>query len=391
MNIAAGDALKVTTVSKPDIPVLTSLRFFACAMIVALHCQGHFGMPSNIGAALGAGVSFFFVLSGFVLTYRYPSLEGAGYILRFFRARFARLWPANVAAIAFMLWWYTRETTFDADFFARLTLNLLMVQTWIPTAWFSQSLVGPAWSIATEFAFYAAFPFLIFRFGRTWWWKLPLSLACAAVMMVVMMVFGTNDWITLYMHPMSRLFEFVTGMCAALAWERYGHRVRLGVLTGTALELAALLFFAFTITPLWPVDMANPVVFWWQASGHTAIPAALLILAMAKRRGLLSAMLSVAPLVALGEMSYATYLIHVPLMAAFFTFGQQIADVPPHLLGAVYLCVLFTFSLVIYHGIECPLRRVINGKRRNIAAPVTFPSIEALRQSAQRPTQSVSR
>jgi len=53
---------------------LTALRFFAALMIVVHHLVGVFGIK-DIGVNWGQGVSFFFVLSGFILTYVYPSLE----------------------------------------------------------------------------------------------------------------------------------------------------------------------------------------------------------------------------------------------------------------------------------------------------------------------------
>ncbi len=53
---------------------LTSLRFFAALMIVFHHLEGLFGI-SIVRFHLDHGVSFFFVLSGFILTYVYPQLE----------------------------------------------------------------------------------------------------------------------------------------------------------------------------------------------------------------------------------------------------------------------------------------------------------------------------
>lgn len=50
---------------------LTSLRFFAAAMIVLGHCHGEFEKTNRIAEifALNQAVSFFFVLSGFILAY----------------------------------------------------------------------------------------------------------------------------------------------------------------------------------------------------------------------------------------------------------------------------------------------------------------------------------
>lgn len=54
---------------------LTSLRFFAAGAIVLHHISGTMGIPRIEGYNLAQGVSFFFVLSGFILLYVYPHLE----------------------------------------------------------------------------------------------------------------------------------------------------------------------------------------------------------------------------------------------------------------------------------------------------------------------------
>ena len=69
---------------------MTSLRFFAALMIVFHHADGLFGIghaPLN----LGQGVSFFFVLSGFILTFVYPSLDSGREVRRFWLALCADL------------------------------------------------------------------------------------------------------------------------------------------------------------------------------------------------------------------------------------------------------------------------------------------------------------
>src|SRR5690242_19654398 len=95
-----GIDLSTTSVAaQKKLYALTSLRFVAAALIVLGHSQGTFGIPKDAWApfVMSQGVSFFFVLSGFILTYVYPSLKLFG-IRRFLLARFARIWPAHITA-----------------------------------------------------------------------------------------------------------------------------------------------------------------------------------------------------------------------------------------------------------------------------------------------------
>ena len=74
---------------KPRLEALTSLRFFAAASIVLSHMQYFFPEIFSFEVIdkipLAQGVSFFFVLSGFILTYVYPSLAGLKNISTYFR------------------------------------------------------------------------------------------------------------------------------------------------------------------------------------------------------------------------------------------------------------------------------------------------------------------
>src|SRR5271155_1236018 len=88
---------------RPDIPALTSLRFFAALWVVLFHVNA---IGLNRGgskvylafALLGyVGVSFFFVLSGFILVYVYAGRQIQK--RRFWQARFARVYPAYLFAL----------------------------------------------------------------------------------------------------------------------------------------------------------------------------------------------------------------------------------------------------------------------------------------------------
>ena len=115
---------------------VASLRFFAAGLIVLHHSRGLFGIPDPVGEYFNfaQAVSFFFVMSGFVLAYVYPSLNGRANRAQFFLARIARLWPLHIAmfllAVALIPW---KDLTSSAQSSTGIALtNLFLVQAWIP-------------------------------------------------------------------------------------------------------------------------------------------------------------------------------------------------------------------------------------------------------------------
>ena len=90
---------------KPRYSALTSLRFIAASSIVFSHTNHHFGLNYQDAQiqSLGIMVSFFFVLSGFILASVYPTLDSRGAVRSYIIARVARIWPAHLVAFAFVL------------------------------------------------------------------------------------------------------------------------------------------------------------------------------------------------------------------------------------------------------------------------------------------------
>lgn len=142
------------TTATRKLNALTSLRFFAAAIIVLYHSQGNFGIAENAWPAfnLSQGVSFFFILSGFILTYVYPSLKHIG-TRRFWLARVARIWPAHVAAfiLLFALLPVSLRSAAagpTAYNFPVAVLNLLLVHAWIPIQSNIVSFNSVTWSLS---------------------------------------------------------------------------------------------------------------------------------------------------------------------------------------------------------------------------------------------------
>lgn len=99
-----------------DLKPLTSLRFVAAMMIVLLHSLVYFKSQwlwlTYVPQTAVQGVSFFFVLSGFILTHVYSRRQYS--YADFLWARFARLWPMHIATIALVMFCVRADSiTFD--------------------------------------------------------------------------------------------------------------------------------------------------------------------------------------------------------------------------------------------------------------------------------------
>jgi peptidoglycan/LPS O-acetylase OafA/YrhL len=143
---------------------LTGLRTFAAINIVLFHFSNPqlFGWLAPVVNAGFASVSFFILLSGFVLAYNYAGRARAGELDkgRFWEARFTRLYP--VYLLSLLLSWKMVLPEYAAHshrmFWAGMVLSPLLLQGWIPEI--ATFLNTPAWTMSAESAYYVAFPWL---------------------------------------------------------------------------------------------------------------------------------------------------------------------------------------------------------------------------------------
>src|SRR5689334_22296101 len=145
---------------RPDLPVLTSLRFWAAAVVVLNHLDAAkiSYLPDIVKGWCQSGyeaVSFFFVLSGFILTYVYSSPREDGGLnvsaRRFRIARFARIGPAYYLGLILMLppfiYGLAVAGMIPLDDFVLATIAVpTLLQAWFPPISFSWN--GPAWSLS---------------------------------------------------------------------------------------------------------------------------------------------------------------------------------------------------------------------------------------------------
>lgn len=357
---------------------LTSLRFFAALMIVIHHSVGLFGI-SKLGINLGQGVSFFFVLSGFILTYVYPKLETWLEIRRFWRARVARLWPTYLVSflLGFWLFHYNLEGKTAAA-------HLLMVQAWLPLSTYYFSYNAVAWCVSTELFFYLAFPFIVSGWNKSWWIKLIFSGVILISLMVLSNLLALPNYgsplvasdgllVTqhglLYINPLSRIFEFIFGMCIALALQR--GEVKWSLFIATMYELGAIIFCALSMYYMNSIaawsshSVLGPSAMLWVRHCGSMFAFGLLIYILAQGRGKISDALAHPLLVVLGEISFSLFLIHQILLRYY---RENILGLTHHVSNpiafAAFISVLLLSSYLMWILIEMPGRRLLIGQRK---------------------------
>jgi peptidoglycan/LPS O-acetylase OafA/YrhL len=374
-----------------DLLPLTSLRFVAAMMIVVLHSKLYFPWAwlQHAPGSLVHGVSFFFVLSGFILTHVYTSKPFPGYG-RFMLARFARLWPMHVFALLMLLTFVRPDSiTFDGPgFFSKwyaLLSNLTLTQAVIPFKAYTFSYNSVSWSISTEAFFYLAFPLLLVNIRKTWHVKLIGSAICALLFALAFKSCpydGDMEHITIasaiYANPIVRGVEFCLGMSTWVVWDRYIKEARFSTAAWTVIEGAALV-----MTSAW--------IYWCVAPVGDSIPNlilhalfnengsgwlfAILIAAIASGRGWFGKFLSRKPFVFLGHISFSIYMLHQILMKMFFTWNQA-----QTVSTTAFLAALLFIASAAYLMIESPAQRFLTKKRA--APPVTDHSVQSFHSAS---------
>jgi peptidoglycan/LPS O-acetylase OafA/YrhL len=362
----------VTSARRLRLDSLTGLRFFAALVVFGYHLLGFFYFTAPYAAMTHVfvqgvvGVSFFFVLSGFVLTWSHHRGDRAG---AFYRRRVARIGPLHVATWLLMgivlVAYATRPALWPA------TASLLLLAPWTP--WLANHLTmnNPSWSLGCEAFFYALFPLLYALLHR---WspgrRRLLGLGAVVAALVVAVVAspapdGSTAFWFVYFFPPVRLLEFVLGMLLALELADADR----GLFAHRRLPFGAIGLLA---VGAYVADSWAPTAY--QAVVVTLVPFALLIVAAAQADQLgRPSVLRWRPLVVLGVWSFAFYLVHWAVLTVLLHEDPRHLGVLGGILngvGALAACIVL--AGLAHRAIERPLERLIRRGRQprlNAEAP----------------------
>lgn len=395
-RLEAAEPTRATN-APPDLTELTSLRFIAALAVLVLHYRDFLGpLPGWVlrGIVGGQyGVTFFFILSGFILTYRYHGwfATGVGDVAfwRFQRLRVARLYPVYLFGLLLDTPWHLIEraqvsqlAAVGTTYWASWLLNAVGLQAWVPAVPFAMFWNTPAWSVSAEFFFYASFPFLVHWLSRRLRSTACLALAfvlavCGGIALYGAVIYTMNyvvavgaeaQYIVLVYNPVLRFSEFVAGSLAGWYFVRMQHQPdglrHRGASLGSARNVVVMVALAAIAARVWMPDYTGPDRWVWLLDvsvkyGSFVLPFTALILAVASGHTVLSGLLLRPWMVALGEASYALYIIHwsgVTILKMGYFGGK-----PSWTVVAVFLFGTVGASVLCHRWIEAPWRAKLRG------------------------------
>jgi peptidoglycan/LPS O-acetylase OafA/YrhL len=356
---------------------LTSFRFLAAGAVFLSHLAvfGNFAELKPIYERYFyegyLGVTFFFGLSGFILTYNYHDKIASLNLVelrKFFISRVARIYPVHI--LTFFLSLPLVYQLFPANpraEFERAVLNLALVQGFVPIISYYFSFNMPAWSLSCELFFYALLPFILaiwVKIGATTPRRaLAMALGLWGLAFSIVWLFQdtTSGHWSFYISPYFRLFDFTLGIAVCFVFlgaRRMSHHSRLffTLMEFGTLAILALLFFTHEQIP----QPFRYGVYYTPLIG-------MIIGVFAFQRGWLSAILSNRFLILAGEISFSFYMFHQLVLRYFLVNDLFAANPVP--MAALAFSVTVILSYLCYHLFEMPMRAKI--KRTIRATPMS--------------------
>ena len=361
-----------------QLDALTGMRFLAAFLVFLHHISGKLRFP-ELAMPLGAlAVSFFFVLSGFVLTYAYRDRLDTTNVKRFYFARWARIWPLHFVTLLVTLFYLGKFATINAPSdWIRLGANASLLHSWIPIHSFGFSFNGVSWSIATELFFYLMFPWLLIGGAKQFRWKYAaVTLGMFAVVAVGELA-HTGSWLpqswiqwkmVVHTNPLVRLFEFATGVGIGFLYfarQRTNASKHQTLWRDSIVETIAvvtLVAFSFWYLIGKPYQLATSflpdglIVSNWLRFSGGGIVWALFIFIFATHRGLWTKALGSRVLVYLGEISFAFYMIHMIVLKDVNRYEWVGAWMPIQFVWLAVFTISLCLSSFLYHFVELPAK-----------------------------------
>ena len=348
---------------KENLRSIQLMRGIACILVALMHITRTFNetygghLLGNIFNFGGCGVDIFFVLSGFIITYSNQNYIGkTENTVTFLKKRAIRIFPIYWIIVIFFLSLQLLFPSFYKTQFHFSLGNLLYTFFLLPN---HQMINGVSWSLTNELFFYFifSFAFLIPKVKHTF-----LLLGCYLSVLIVFNLipfhsfpaFNRSGFTTLVLFPMN--IEFLLGILVVIFLKRFPLKwCRPFIFTAIGLFIISATLYNFN-QGFFQNNFNRVLVF--------GVPSFLLILGIVKYELVLNINLHNF-LLQIGNASYSIYLIHLPIVVAFFKVIKKL-PINNHLplvgLSCLLLIMVCLVGMALYKYIESPVIRLLNNR-----------------------------
>ena len=339
-------------------PAIDGLRALAVLSVFIFHLN-HNWLPGGF-----VGVDVFFVISGYLITsIIYKECQKDAFSLRkFYQRRIARIFPAfftvALATLAGAYFIYSPQDLASAGAnLAAAALSVANMKFMVQGNYFEISPDAQPflhyWSLSVEEQFYIFFPLLLlllFKYARKHL-VLALGILCAGSFLAAVVMTHLKPVWAFYLLP-TRAWELLAGCLLAVITDHAKPAPEARwpkLLSVFSLGLIALSFLL--------VHEGNRFPGYW---AMLPVVGAVGLLMPTRGGGVSEKLLSAAPLVAVGRISYSLYLWHWPVFS-LVDYKMYLASEPARFalkIGLSFLAAVLSFLLI-----ENPARVFLNRRK----------------------------
>lgn len=338
---------------KAQINALTSTRAFAAIMVVIHHFADAVFPFSKLPKVFHSGniaVSYFFVLSGFVLYVAYHDVPVS--FGDFFKRRVARIVPVYILALVSMILVAVGFLNYSLNgvAFKEIALSALFLQAYVPS--YPLVLNSPAWTISVEMFFYALFPLFLLLLNR----NRTVFVSVMAILFILAQYFHLKYYAqrwslpdsivdTVFFNPVMHISQFLIGMIGGYLF--INNKTIMPKSSWGTLALFCLVVLLIAARPdniSYQVGLIAPVFMLFIFSVAVSQPT----------------FLNAKTFVFLGEISYGIYILQFPVFKVLKAINERYMHISVQYFFFIGLAVLLVVSALSYVLFEKPLRRKIN-------------------------------
>ena len=351
----------ITQTTSARLDGITSLRFCAAFYVFLFHFDSRVGTSipqfiKNIVLNGPIAMPVFFMLSGFILGYRYhDKYKGFN---SYYLTRISRIVPAYILCVLVSIplladFGSLKDSSYLIGVGFALVLSILIAQAWYPNLFGFWHFAG-TWSISVEMFLYACFPIV-----RTLSRYSSCTLILVAIVFVLFsasllpsnkLAFSSDlEFPIFYVIPAYHLPEFVIGFVLSQLYLRHGaNRIFLSAFPTLIIFLGLLGGFnkSYMTLNIVILPLVALTIYGFASLGSA-------------RSSIFDQLINNPLFIYLGEISYSFFLMQIPIMVWLSHHKDAYQHISTPILFAATLGTTMLLAMISYHFVENNGRRLI--------------------------------